>query len=282
MNWWHVLEICACVPKTCLRGWALATRRARGTVWQAHAFSPRRGATTASIKIPCRFFDLRLSLTKGVRLFHARWSILAKVVSWILIAWRWERSAKRNWIRALWTWWLSSYLDCTSFGCFEYCGLCRVFVWDSQNNGVFVTLKWGSGFSKRTAQRRGFGIRFIYYLKWGWLLQTFETKTCWRSQIQMEILSVFGSLSADLSWAHRPFTRFTCHHKSPLALPGRLEWKRRRLERGRGGPWLGGQYVAMLLNIDVPVVDWMQSNEWSKSAKSDFWSGCRLKVRKDR
>lgn len=162
-----------------------------------------------------------------------------EVVSWILIAWRWERSAKRNWIRALWTWWLSSFLDCTSFGCFEYCGLCMVFVWDSRNHGVFVTLKWGSGFSKRTAQRRGFGIRFIYHLKWGWLLQTFETKTCWRSQIQMEILPVFGSLSADLPWAHRPFTRFTCHHKSPLALPGRLEWKRRRLERGRGGAVVG-------------------------------------------
>ena len=145
-----------------------------------------------------------------------------KVVSWILMAWRWERSAKRNWIRALWTWWLSSFLDCTSFGCFEYCGSLHGFcVGFTEQWSVCDFVKWGSGFSKRTAQRRGCGIRFIYYLKWGWLLQTFETKTCWRSQIQMEILSVFGSLSADLRWAHRPFTRFTCHHKSPLALPGR-------------------------------------------------------------
>ena len=29
-------------------------------------------------KFHVEFFDLRLSLTKGVRLFHARWSILAK------------------------------------------------------------------------------------------------------------------------------------------------------------------------------------------------------------
>ena len=77
-----------------------------------------------------------------------------KVVSWILMAWRWERSAKRNWIRALWTWWLSSFLDCTSFGCFEYCGLCMVFVWDSRNNGVFVTL-WSEDPDSRRGRHSG-------------------------------------------------------------------------------------------------------------------------------
>lgn len=265
MNWWHVLEICACVPKTCLRGWALATRRARGTVWQAHAFSPRRGATTASIKIPCWVFDLRLSLTKGVRLFHARWSILAKscLVNSHGLKVRKIREAQLNKgivdmvaeqllrLHFFWLLWVLWSLHGFCVGFTEQWSVCD-----------FV--KWGSGFSKRTAQRDLWDENMLKITDSDGNSVSFWVPFSW---------STLGTPS--IHQVHLPSQESSGSARKVGV---------KKMEAGKG-PWggrsLGGQYVAMLLNrragCRLDAIKWMV-----KKCKRDFWSGCRLKVRKDR
>ncbi len=166
-----------------------------------------------------------------------------KVVSWILMASRWERSAKLNWIRALWTWWLSSFLDCTSFDALStvvsggfLCGihgamecLCEMRIRILEEDGT------AEGFRNLVHISNGLGTG-CRPLRWTVVsFQACEVLCAEHYRFRWKYdFVIFWSLSADRPWAHSPFARSTCHHKSLLAPLGRLEWKRLRLESAGG------------------------------------------------
>ena len=169
---------------------------------------------------------------------------------------RWERSAKLNWIRALWTWWLSSFLDCTSFDALSavvsggfLCGiheameclwLCEMRIRILEEDG--------------TAE--GFGIWFIYQMGWGlvaglWDEQSFLSKLarcCVQNITDSDgnmILSYFGPLQlTDLG--------HTVHSPGPPAIT-RVFWLRLEGWSEKDWGWKGPgasrvSHVAMLLN----------------------------------